>query len=424
MQGSWGTKGLSRYAMDIKRLKALISEKKEQMAADMMEMSRIPAVNPRMGGAGEYARMQWIMRWFDKRQIPYEVYEVPDQHVKEGVRLNVVVTIPGARTKDQSLWFISHVDTVGPGDLDAWETDPFTPVEKDGRIYGLGCEDNSQSVITTMAACEVLFAEQIQIDRNIRFYYASDEETGSEFGMKALLLKGLFRPGDEAIVPDGGSPDGSFVEIAEKSQVWLKFTVNGKTAHAAMPHLGINACYIGMKFGVELEDSLKAKFDREDPLFHPPMSTFELTQKFANVESPNVMPGKDSFCMDMRVLPDIPVDEVMGHIYGLIGKYEKQYAGITIETEFLTRTDAPAPTPPQSRVAVNLVEAIKETGTKAYSGGIGGGTCGAVLRAKHIPAVIWATLDDMCHTPNEYVVIDNMVRDAGIYLSVLSRYEP
>ena len=42
---------------------------------------------------------------------------------------------------------------------------------------------------------------------------------------------------------------------------------------------------------------------------------------------------------------------------------------------------------------------------------------------KSIPAVIWSTLDDMCHTPNEYVVIDNLVRDTKIYLAALARYE-
>ena len=42
--------------------------------------------------------------------------------------------------------------------------------------------------------------------------------------------------------------------------------------------------------------------------------------------------------------------------------------------------------------------------------------------AADIPAVVWATLDDTCHSPNEYVVIDNMIRDTQIYLSVLDKY--
>lgn len=408
--------------MDIKELQRQLEARRDDMVADMVEMSSIPAINPRMGGGGEYARMRWIMRWFERRKIPCELYEVPDDAVPEGVRLNVIVTIPGRKYTDRSLWFISHVDTVNTGDLAMWDTDPMHPVVKDGRIYGLGCEDNSQSVITTMYTCALLFENDVQIDRNLRFYYAADEETGSVYGMKALLDKGLIREGDEAIVPDGGSKEGNFVEIAEKSQVWLKFTVNGKTAHAAMPQLGVNASFIGMKFAVELEESLKARYDRVDPMFDPPESTFEVTQKFANVSSPNVLPGKDEFCMDMRILPDYPVDEVMAFIHGIMEKYERQYDGLRIGVEFLTRTDAPAPTSPDSQVVRALVAAISETGVKAYSGGIGGGTCGAILRARNIPAVIWAKLDDMCHSPNEYVIIDNMVHDAKIYISVIGRF--
>ena len=125
------------------------------------------------------------------------------------------------------------------------------------------------------------------------FIFASDEETGSAYGLHALLDHGVFSPRDEAIVPDAGSADGSFVEIAEKSQVWLKFTVTGKQAHASMPQLGINAASIGMHLGVELEDMLKREFNQEDPLFNPPYSTFELTQKFVNVDSPNEMCIRD-----------------------------------------------------------------------------------------------------------------------------------
>lgn len=55
----------------------------------------------------------------------------------------MIVTIPGTKLQDRSLWFISHVDTVGTGDLELWDTDPLKPVVKDGRIYGLGCEDNA-----------------------------------------------------------------------------------------------------------------------------------------------------------------------------------------------------------------------------------------------------------------------------------------
>lgn len=408
--------------MDLDHAWQQIADSREAMISDMVEMSRICSINPRMGGPGEYERMGWIMRWFDKRQIPYTCYEIPDRAVKEGVRRNVVVTIPGKKETNRSLWLISHVDTVGTGDLSAWKTNPLEPVVQDGKIYGLGCEDNSQAVISTMYACALLHEQGIQADCNIRFYYAADEETGSDFGMKALLDQGLIQPEDEALVPDGGSVDGSFLEIAEKSQVWLKFTVMGKTAHAAMPALGINACSIGMRFGVELEDTLKEKYSKADTLFNPPESTFELTQKFSNVESPNILPGKDQFCMDMRILPCYSVDEVLNTVDEMIRKYETSYEGVSISKEFLTRTDAPAPTDPHSKVVERLRKVLEANGCHAYCGGIGGGTCGAILRKKQIPAVIWATLDETCHSPNEYVVIDNLIRDTQIYLALIEQY--
>ena len=75
--------------------------------------------------------------------------------------------------------------------------------------------------------------------------------------------------------------------------------------------------------------------------------------------------------MDMRILPMYSVDEVMTSIHRLMERYEKDFPGIYMDVEFLTRTDAPEPTSPESKVARSLVEAISETGTKAYSGGIG-----------------------------------------------------
>ena len=55
-----------------------------------------------------------------------------------------MVTIPGA-DDSRRVWIMTHMDVVPPGDLNKWETDPWTAVEKDGRVYGRGVEDNQQS---------------------------------------------------------------------------------------------------------------------------------------------------------------------------------------------------------------------------------------------------------------------------------------
>ncbi len=256
---------------------------------------------------------------------------------------------------------------------------------------------------------------------NVGFLFVSDEEAGSHYGLKALVKENIFKENDEAIVPDAGSPDGSFIEVAEKSIAWLKFTINGKEGHASTPHLGINASSIASHLAVEVEDMLKDIYSDRDELFNPPYSTFEITQKFSNVESPNVLPGKDAFVIDMRVLPIYKIDEIVGQIDKIIAGYEYKHK-VKIQYEFLMRVYSPEPTSRDSKVVNAIAESIAETGVKPIVGGIGGGTCAAVLREIGIPAVVWSTLDGLAHQPNEYTIIDNIVKDTKVFVATVLKY--
>ena len=97
--------------MDKQKLMEMVAAKKDQMVADAIAMSSIPAINPRMGGEGEYQRIQWLLATLDSHNIPYEVIEVPDDAVKEGKRLNVIVKIQGTEDTEKTLWYIAHIDT-------------------------------------------------------------------------------------------------------------------------------------------------------------------------------------------------------------------------------------------------------------------------------------------------------------------------
>ncbi|HYE81087.1 MAG TPA: M20 family metallo-hydrolase [Clostridia bacterium] len=407
--------------MDIQNIMDSIEKKRSRMVEDIVKMSSIPSINPKFNGTGEYERMKWLMGVLDDYSIAYEVYEVEDESVKEQKRLNIVVRLEGSEKTDDTLWFVSHMDTVAAGDIGAWNSDPFNPIIKSGKIYGRGVEDNGQAVICSLYTCLAMRENNIRPKCNVGFVFASDEETGSEFGLKALIKKGIFKPNDEAIVPDAGCHDGSFIEIAEKSMYWVKFTVSGKEAHASMPHLGINASSIASHFAVELEDLLKSMFSLKDDLFDPPYSTFEITQKYANVESPNVLPGKDVFVMDMRVLPQFKFDDIVTEIDKLAGKYEYKYK-VKIAYEFTQKVVAPKPTPKDSKIVSRIYESISELGIKPRVGGIGGGTCAALLRDIGIPAVVWSTLDELAHQPNEYAVIDNLIRDTQVFISTVLKY--
>lgn len=396
---------------------------KTEIRNDVSELIATPAINPRIvGGTGEDKAADWICSRLGNFGIPYERVEIPDYDSSSGKRPNIVVRFAGQGYTGKTLWFVAHLDTVGVGERVKWESDPFVP-RFDGQdiIYGLGSEDNGQAVISLLYCCRLIKELGILTENDIGFVFVADEETGSDYGLKALVKKGTFHPGDEAVVPDGGSPDGSFIEIAEKNIAWIKFTVTGKTAHASWPYLGVNATSVGMHLGCDLETDLRKRFCARNTLFDPPYSTFELTQKFANVDSPNVIPGKDQFVMDMRILPCYTITEMLELVEATIARYEYEYK-VRIEYEFLQRVDAPPPTDTDARIVKVLENVLRKEGVTAYSGGIGGGTCAAILRREGIPAVVWSHLNDVCHIPNEYVDLKNIIKDVNVYLRIMDEY--
>jgi succinyl-diaminopimelate desuccinylase len=253
---------------------------------------------------------------------------------------------------------------------------------------------------------------------NVGVAYVSDEESGSKYGVIPLLEKGIFKPTDMALVPDLGTPDGSLIEVAEKSILWMKITTKGKQVHGSTPEKGLNAHRIGMKFAIQLDEILHSKYPASDPVFDPPISTFEPTKCEANVENINTVPGVDVQYFDCRVLPRYNLTEVMKDIEGVRVRQQKE-AGAEIQIETVQREQNANPTPMDSPIVQKLVNALKELrGLNAKPFGVGGGTVGAYFRRKGIHTAVWSTLDDLAHQPNEYCRIDNMVNDAKVFLHV------
>jgi succinyl-diaminopimelate desuccinylase len=133
------------------------------------------------------------------------------------------------------------------------------------------------------------------------------------------------------------------------------------------------------------------------------------------VDAVNIIPGEDTAYFDCRILPNYDVDEVLAEITRVTAEFEKK-TGAKITLEILQKQTAPNLKVGNAEIVALLKKAIKETrGLDAKVGGIGGGTCAAFFRRIGIPAVVWSTIDEVAHQPNEYAKIENMVNDAKIF---------
>ena len=383
----------------------------------MVRMLRIKAVNPKMGGQGEAERAQFLESFLKSEGFSVTRVDVKDDEFNGMPRPNLSARLEG-RDDSHNLWFISHMDTVPEGSRDLWETDPFEPAIKDGKIIARGAEDNGQSLVASLFAIRELKRLGAALPFNVGVWLVADEEFGSRCGIKRLLADSNFKTEDLIVVPDAGTPTGADVEIAEKGLLWMKLTTKGKQVHASLPRKGINAHRIGMRLALDMDESLHDKYTASDRLFDEPLSTFEPTKKEANVPNVNTVPGLDEFYFDCRVLPRYSLDGVIADVQAKIGEYQKKY-GVEMSLEVVEKEPAGPATSENSEVAILLAKAVRRvSGVQPRFVGIGGQTVGNLFRMKGIPTAVWSTVDDVPHEPNEYSRVKNLINDTKVFAAI------
>jgi succinyl-diaminopimelate desuccinylase len=373
----------------------------------MKEIIPIKAISPYSGGAGESGRADYLERLLKGWGLKPVRYDYIDgMKVK---RSNLVVKYGG---NEKTLWVLAHIDTVAEGDKSLWKTPPFEATLKDGKIYGRGTEDDGEGVIPGLYALKSLIGKDTRY--NFGLVLAADEELGNEYGIAKLLKEDIFKKGDMFVVPDWGAPNGDKIEIAEKDVLWLKITVTGKQAHAAHLGKGLNAFRESAKFMLEVDRYLHKKYNKKTKLM-PDGSTFEMTKHEGNVDSINIVPGRDVFYIDCRILPDYRSTEIIKDL----DRIKKGYrAKINVEV-VSSQSVKFNPTGANSEVVKILREAIRaELGKTPELVAIGGGTIAKFLRNAGFDAAVWGIEDGMAHQPNEYIKIEALKKIMRVLIRI------
>ncbi len=397
--------------------KALLERRRPDMIDLQRELVRRVAVGPDYDGPGEGEKAAFLTALLTGWGLKVDNFPAPDERVAGGLRPNLVAWVPGQSTA--KVWVLSHLDVVPPGDESLWHSDPFTLRVEGDRLYGRGTEDNHHGIVTSLMAAKALLDLGHTPARTLALALVADEETGNLKGLDHLLRhqRQLFSPDDLIIVPDAGSPDGTMIEVAEKSILWLRLTLTGKQCHASRPELGKNTLAAAARVIVALE-GLKTEFGLADPLFEPPVSTFEPTKKEANVPNINTIPGRDVFYLDCRVLPDYDLEVIKERVLAL-GSEAARPLGVSLTVEPVQELKSAPSTSPDAPVVQALREAIREVyGREATPQGIGGGTVAAFFRQAGLPAAVWMSVSQTAHQPDEFCSLDKLVGDAQVLAHV------
>lgn len=182
----------------------------------------------------------------------------------------------------------SHHDTVKPSP--AYTNDPFTPLHRDGLIYGLGSNDAGASVVSLLETfCRYYDTE---LPFNLLLALTAEEEVMGEHGMRAMLAE-WERIGlriDMALV---GEPTQMNAAVGERGLLVLDCTARGRSGHAARNE-GINALYIALE---DIDRLRNYRFERRSSLLGDIKVT--VTQIQAGTQH-NVVPDECRFVVDVR----------------------------------------------------------------------------------------------------------------------------
>ncbi len=404
---------------------ARIKEQIRRLEPEMIEMQRrlvaLPAISPVSGGDGEKAKVEYLAGLLRPWGLEVTEYRAPDERVLCGYRPSLTARVKG-RTQRPVLWLMTHVDVVPSGPKDLWQSDPFQARVENGRIYGRGTEDNQQEMVASCYAVKALLDLKMVPQTDVVLMLVADEENGSDYGVGWLLENhDLCRAEDIVVVPDAGNEAGTLLEVAEKSIAWVKFTTLGRQAHGSTPHHGNNAHRAGANLLLRLDQQLHERYNGEDGLFSPPVSTIEPTKKEENVPNINTVPAKDVFYFDCRMLPQYELTGLMEDMKRIAAEVAAEFK-VEISVEPVQMAQAAPPTSPDAPVVRMLATAVRDVyGAEPFTRGIGGGTVAALFRRRGIPAVVWGRNEGQAHKPNEFSVIANMVGNAAVYAHLMGQ---
>jgi acetylornithine deacetylase len=308
------------------------------------------------------------------------------------------------------LMLSGHTDVV-PVDGQNWDTDPFKPTERDGKLYARGSAD-MKGFIGVALAYAPKFLEALnggRLDAPLHYALSYDEEVGC-IGVRGLI-EDLKRSG---IKPAGcvvGEPTSMQPISAHKGMNRFRCLVRGREAHSSYVTHGVNAIEYASRLIVyirQIADRL-AQFEQRDCGFTVPYTTLS-TGLIRGGIAANVVPKDCEFQFDMRTLPSASAEALYQEIRAyadLLAREMKAVepeAGIELEWASKTIGLAAAETDAIVQWAMKLAHADK-------AGKVSYGTEAGLFQEMGVPTVILGPGDIAeAHRPNEFVALAELAQ--------------
>ena len=342
--------------------------------------------------------IRFVEDYLARLSIPYDLIPSPD-----GAKSNLLARI-GPETAG-GIVLSGHTDVV-PVDGQAWDSEPFTLTEKNGRLYGRGTADMKSFLAVCLALAPELAKQQRSKPIYLAFSY--DEEVGC-LGVPHMLDH-IDRHAPKPEFAVIGEPTNMQVITSHKGMLSFETVVRGVEWHSSQPQYGVNAVQVAcdlVSFLAGMADEL-AKDGRQDARFDPPCSTVHVGV-IEGGTARNIIPRECRFLWEIRPLPGEDHKALIARFDKHCREREKEIKKINpaacIETRSFTAVGAVTLPATAESACQRVMHAARTNAQQA----VAFFTEGGAFQAHGIPAIVCGPGDiRQAHQPNEFIEISQI----------------
>lgn len=320
------------------------------------------------------------------------------------------------------LMYDGHMDTVGVGDPEAWNRDPFGGDVENGRLYGRGAVDMKGPIAAMVFGAALLRQRHADLPGTLYVVGVVQEEPKEGMAVRALMAENDIHP-DMVLL---GEPSNLEVKRGHRGRLEIRVVTRGRACHASNPAAGTNALYAAAKiiFGIEL----LAPTLPVDPVLGP--GTIAVTDIRSFAASRNAIPDRAELYIDRRLTLGETELKALAEIQSVVQKegldveiavpeYEvSSYTGYTMRGREYYPTWLLAEDHPFLRHALRALERVfgvrPPVGTWAFS------TDGvATMGELGIPTIGFGPGDEaLAHTADEYIRVQDILKGVDAYATI------
>lgn len=220
--------------------------------------------------------------------------------------------------------FLGHTDVVPPGPLDKWDSPPFEPTIRDGKLYGRGAADMKGGIAAFVTAVERFVTAYPEHKGSIAILMTSDEEGIATHGVVKVVevLQQRQEPIDWCLVgePSSDQQIGDVIRVGRRGSLNAKLTVYGIQGHVAYPELAENPIHT-------LAPALKALTEEvwdHGNAFFPP-TRLQVSNITGGTGAENIIPGQVEVQFNLRFCTELDEATIKARTHAILDRFGFRY---------------------------------------------------------------------------------------------------